>query len=273
MINLLMCGNRAIKDGLILSMLSVAKHTSEAVHLYIATMDLSDIEDRFVPLAQSDALLIEKILKGKNKNSTVTVVDMTDAYRSVLMGGKNEKSRYTPYAMIRLLADLYPLPDKILYLDTDVLACSDINELYSIDVNGYHIAGVKDHYGRWFISPKYMNSGVMLWNLGAMRNDGILKKCRELCYRKKMLLPDQSALNKYARIKYLPSKFNDQHKLDEKTVLQHFSMRIRWIPFRTENIKPWNVEALHEKMNIHHYDDIIAEWQRIKKEESAITVS
>ncbi len=267
MINILICGNSGVVDGILMSSLSIAKHTDERIMLYIATMDLRELNEKYMPVDEHTRSVAEGILKRKNKDSEAIILDMTDGYMSELYGGANEGSHYTPYSMIRLLADMYPLPDKLLYIDTDVLACKDISELYNINIDDFHIGAVKDYYGSRFIKWGYVNSGVMLWNLAKMKEDGILQKARSLCKSKKMLLPDQSALNKYAKIKRLPAKYNDQHKLDESTVLQHFSMRIRWLPFRTENIKPWNVDELHERMHIHFYDDIIDEWGKIKREE------
>lgn len=261
-----MCANAGITDGIILTALSVIKYTNEKINLFIATMDLTDVDARYLPVGEDEAELIESVLKRKNRESTVRVIDMTNSYRDELMGGKNEQSRYTPYAMLRLLADLYPFPDKLLYLDCDVLALSDVSELYNVDASDVHVAGVRDYYGRWFIGPRYMNSGVMLWNLKKMRDDGVLKRARKICTEKRMLLPDQTAINRCAQKKLLPRKYNDQHGPHRDTVINHFSMRIRWLPFRTENIKPWQVDRLHGVLGIHCHDDVIEQWRELRKE-------
>ena len=270
MISVLMCGNRGVRDGVILSLLSMVKHTDREIKLYIATMDLSELNPVYIPLTEGDRHLFEAILKKKNPLSSVTLLDTGEHYRRELLGGKNEKSSYTPYAMIRLLAYLYELGEKILYIDADVMFLSDVGELFDTDIEGYQLAGVKDYYGSRFISPRYMNSGVMLWNMKRLREDGVLSAARELCYKRKMLLPDQTALNRFAKEKlYLPRRFNEQQDARPDTVIQHFSMRIRWFPFGTVKIKPWQPELLHEKLGIYYYDDVIAEWQRYKNESEA----
>ncbi len=267
MINLLMCGNSAVADGLMISLLSITEHTDRAVNLILATMDMTGLDERYTPISDGQRAVAERILMSANSESRATLLDMTDKYRAHMLGGKNEDQRYTPYAMIRLLADLYPMPDRLLYLDTDTVACRDIGELYDIPLDGKHVVGVRDYYGSKLISPRYMNSGVMLWDLAAMRRDGVLERARTLCCKRRMLLPDQSALNKYARKKLVKRKYNEQHKRRGDTVIQHFSMRIRWFPkFRTESIKPWDVERLHNVLGIHDYDGIIEKWRRIKEE-------
>ena len=268
MINILMCGNEGVFDGMLLTALSIVKHSSRRINLFIGTMDISYINPRFLPIKESDAKVIEKVLKQKNPESSVEIIDFEENFRRELIDSKNINTGYTPYAMIRLFADECELlPDKLLYLDTDVLLSKDVGELYDVDVENYDLAGVRDHYGRFFIYPNYLNSGVMLWNLKAIREKGIFRRATKLCKDKKMLLMDQSAINKYAKKKLiLPTRFNEQHKNHPDTVVRHFSMRIKWFPYiRTEKIKPWNFDLIHKKLGLHEYDDIFQEFQNIKK--------
>lgn len=264
-VNIFMCGNSGVGDGIILAALSLVKHSDRVINLIIGTMDLSNIDVRYTPVSRADADTVEKILTERNPDSRVTLVDMGREFRREMSGSKNLESSYTPYAMLRLLADLFPMPEKLLYIDCDVLFARDVSLLWDTDVSDYHLAGVRDHYGRWFINPNYINSGVMLWNLKKMREDGVLAACRELCVKKKMLFFDQDAINKYAKRKlYLPSRFNDQHGYKKNTVIQHFSMYIKWIPFRTEAVKPWQPELMHSRLGLYEYDDIIEKWREIK---------
>ncbi len=268
MISILMCGNRGIFDGMLLTALSVAKHSERRINLFIGTMNLTDINPHFEAVGEEERLVLEAVLQKKNAESSVCILDYTENFRRELIDSKNINTGYTPYAMIRLFADESPeLPDKLIYLDTDVLLSGDIGEFFDIDINDYDLAGVRDHYGRIFIYPNYLNSGVMLWNLKAIREKGIFRRATELCRNKKMLLMDQSAINKYAKRKLiLPPRFNEQHKNHPDTLIRHFSMRIRWLPhFKTEKIKPWNFELIHKKLKLHEYDDIFESYKEIKK--------
>lgn len=268
MINILVCGNSGVFDGMLLTTLSIIKHTSRTIRLFIGTMNLSDVDPRFTAISREDADIIDSLLKQKNPESSAVLIDFEENFRRELIDSKNMKTGYTPYAMIRLFADECEiLPDKLIYLDTDVLLSGDIGEFYDIDIENYDLAGVRDHYGRIFIYPNYLNSGVMLWNMKAIREKGIFRRATELCKNKKMLLMDQTAINKFAKKKLiLPTRFNEQHKNRKDTLIRHFSMRIKWFPiFKTEKIKPWNFDLIHEKLKLQEYDDIFESFKDIKK--------
>ena len=142
----------------------------------------------------------------------------------------------------------------------------NIKELFDVDISKFELGAVLDFNGKKFINPKYFNSGVLLMNLKKIKETHLLEKVKELCLCKKMAFPDQSALNKLTtKILYLPSKFNEQNKLKKDTIIQHFCKRIKWLPiFHTQNIKPWNINEVHNKYKIHIYDDIYKEYQNLK---------
>ena len=266
-ISLLYSGNDYAFDGVVTSLLSITKHCQRPLDVYIFTMDLSDKDPKWKPLDARHVVVFDEILHRANPASRAILLDLTKDYLAELDGNINEQNMYTPFAMLRLLADKAPLPGKVLYLDTDTIAMKDITELWEQDVTDYHFGAVLDHYGKVFISPKYVNSGVMLMNLAVMKQECVLEQCRELIRTKKMLFHDQSSLNKVSRghIKYLPHKYNDQKILHKDTVIRHFAKTIAWVPyFHTRNIKPWDEQMLH-KYRIHYVDDILATYLEIKK--------
>ena len=89
-----------------------------------------------------------------------------------------------------------------------------------------------------------------------------------MCHDKKMLLPDQHALNYLAHSKKKVSRiYNEQAKLTNKTVIRHFTTTFKFFPaFHTQTIKPWNIKELHEVLNIHELDDILDEYQKIRND-------
>ncbi len=262
-INLFMCGNRVVLDGIILAMLSYIKYNKAPTSLYIGTMDLSDRNESFEPITEKDRRLIEEIMQEGSPESEVILLDLTEEYLTHLDGGKNDGSRYTPYANLRLLADYLPLPSRVLYLDCDIMFAGEIYELWDTDLRGCDIGAVHDYYGRWFINPFYINSGVMLWDMEMLIKRDVFRKCRRIVLEKKMLLPDQTAINHIAKIHYLPRKYNEQNKKRRDTVIQHFSMAIQLIPPRTVTVKPWQPELMHKVLGLYDYDDIIAAWQEL----------
>lgn len=266
--NILFCGDSNVCDGIFLSALSICKSTSEAVNFYILTADIENhcgIKEKF-------ALRLEETVKSKRRDNQVILLNITEGFENYLPLA-NMDTRFTPFCMLRLFADTVPeIPDRILYLDTDVLCRGDFADLYYTDIQNVEIAGVPDRYGKWFFGNtfkhNYLNSGVLLMNMANIRESGLFKKCRDMCRDKKMFMPDQSALNKLAKKRKIPAKYNEQGKIKADTVFKHFTTFFKFFPFiHTVTVKPWDTEALHTKLQIFEFDDIINEYQRSKENE------
>jgi len=189
-------------------------------------------------------------------------------YREYFAGCPNESAYCSPYTLIRLLADLVDgMPQKLLYLDVDILFNRDIHLLYDTDIEDYEYAAARDHYGKYLISPNYVNAGVLLFNLRRMKETGILAKAREELCKKKLVFADQSALIRATtRKKMLAQKFNDQKFLHKHTVVRHFSKRLFWLPYpHTANIKQWQVNEVHRVFRYDQFDDILSEYLYVKE--------
>lgn len=267
MINLMLCGNYKVFDGMLITLLSIAKNTNEALNVYVITMDLTDENEVFKPVTQTDIEILEDAIKQKNIKSKVTLVDATKLYKEEMLKNKNKKTHYTPYIFLRLLSDkITELPDKILYLDVDIVCYKDLAELYNIDMENYEIAMARDFIGRKWINKNYLNSGVVLINLKKVRQTNSFEKCRKMCMERRMVLPDQTALNDCCEHKLiLEDKYNEQYKRHEDTLIRHFSMQLLYFPIiRPRNIKPWEIDKVHEIYKIHDYDDIYEQFLKIK---------
>lgn len=133
-------------------------------------------------------------------------------------------SRWSPVIFYRLFAHrIFPELDRLLYLDSDTIIRSDLTNLYNTNISKYVIGAVRDmapvsspsdvngKYVRDFISTYkrtklYINSGVLLINMPAMRAaDADL-----LLARPKLTYPDQDILNVAldGRIRELPLRYN-----------------------------------------------------------------
>jgi len=270
MINLLLCGNKKVFDGALTQLLSMANRTEEAIHVYLMTMGLERLNRDFVSMTDAQAVFLEKVIQGKNPENRVTKLDVTEVYEQEFHKCVNEGAYCTPYTLLRLLADLIPeIPDKLLYLDIDIMIAGDIRELYSIDVSEYEYAAVKEKYGCWLIRPDYFNAGMLLMNMSMIRETGLLKKARELIRTKKLLFADQSAIYKSTTRKLLlPRRFNEQSKFNRKdTVVCHFCKRLMFRPYpHTENYKQWQVEEIHKYLHCYTFDTDLEEYLRIKGE-------
>lgn len=269
MINIVFAGNYKVFDGLIIASLSIIKHCKEPINVYILTADLQEINAEYKPINNAHVAFLEELYKNVNLQSKVTLLDIKEIFMEEYKNSPNMDNFYTPYTLLRLFLDKIPnMPDKVLYLDTDVVAYGNVSELYNIDVTNYEVAGVPDNYGRWFFMDKtYFNAGVLLLNLEKLRKTKSLHKAMQLCATKKVFLSDQTAINKYCTKKLmLPKRFNEQKKEKPDTVIRHFAMRIKFFPyFKKQNIKPWHIDKLHGVLKIHTIDDILTDYQEIKQ--------
>ncbi|MBR2442483.1 MAG: glycosyltransferase family 8 protein [Clostridia bacterium] len=117
---------------------------------------------------------------------------------------------YTSAIYYRLLIpELFPQYDKVLYMDCDTVAISDIANLYNIDIGDNYIGAVADQavaavpQFRAYVknalgidAEKYFNSGVIVMNLAKLREVGFYglfsKVLRSYAFT---IAPDQDVLN------------------------------------------------------------------------------
>ena len=265
-IPILLCGNARVFDGMVICTLSVVKHHTGPIDLFVFTMDLSERDPAFTPVTASQCDLLASVLREVNPESRVRLVDCKPYYLETLADAPNQNTQYTPYAFLRLYADRVPeMPPKLIYLDTDTVLCGDIASLWSVDLGRAEFGAARDRYGCRFFGINYLNSGVLLLNLPRIRETGLFRRALALCARRKIFLADQTALNRLAKgKKVLPRRFNEQHRLRHDTLIRHFSMTILWFPrFRTRNIKPWQTDELHNTLGVTEFDDVLAAWQAL----------
>ena len=270
MINILLCGNEKVFDGALTELISITNKTKESVCCYIFTMDLTRINDEYKAINDNQIEFLDFVIKQKNKNNVVIKIDVTDLYEKEFKGSKNENAYCTPYTLLRLLVDLIPgMPEKILYLDIDMMAADDISKLYNIDISDYEYAAVKEKYGSKLMYLDYINAGMLLLNMKKIKETKLLEKARKKIREKKMLFADQSALY-YSTTKklILPRRYNEQSKFNKKdTVICHFCKRLMLRPYpHTENYKQWNVDEIHNELKCYTFDDDLNEYLKYKKE-------
>lgn len=267
--DILFCGNDKVFDGVLTASLSIVRRLKRPrpLTVHIFTMELTRVSPDYLPLTQIHADIIESALRRHNPRTDVKCYDVTDLYEQHLKQNANEGCYCSSYTLLRLLADLLPMPDKLLYLDADVMACKDISLLYDQDVTGVEYAAARDHYGHFLIHPNYINAGVLLFNMARCRQTGLFEKARQLIRTKKLIFADQSALIRTTtKKKILPHRFNDQKFLYRKTVIRHFSKRLFYTPYpHTENIKQWHVDKVRQKFGYTCFDDVLDEYLQIKK--------
>ncbi len=267
--DILFCGNEKVFDGVLTAGLSIVKRLEAPASLtiHIFTMELTRVSPDYTAMRQRHAAIIENALRRHNPETFVKLYDVSSLYEERLKENPNEGCYCSPYTLLRLLADLLPMPDKFLYLDADVMLCRDIRLLYDQDISDVEYAAARDHYGHLLIHPNYINAGVLLFNMKRCRETGLFEQARKKLWLKKLMFADQSALVRATtKRKVLPHYFNDQKFLYQNTVIRHFSKRLFYTPYpHTENIKQWHVEKVRQKFGYTCFDDILNEYLEIKK--------
>lgn len=254
MINVLVCGNDHVFRGWLIGCLSMVKHTKSPINMHFFTMDLTKLDTRYKIVTAAQADYIERVLKAANSESKVILHDLTEEFNRELINSVNIKSSFTPYAMLRLLADKVDMPDKYIYLDTDTIINQDLSILYNLNIDGYELGVVRDAYAP---NPHYFNSGVMLVNHKECLKTDLYEKARQIVIHKRLLYTDQTALNRACTKRLmLPLIFNSKDKYSKAIVVHHFcNVRKHWF----HRIKPWEVNLVKEKMNA--YDDILDDYE------------
>ena len=129
----------------------------------------------------------------------------------------NYNNYYSNYCFGKLLLANIISEDKVLYLDVDTIISSDISNIWKYNIDSYYCAGVKDfaisyrgNLNELGINDKYINSGVVVFNLDKIRKDGIVDRMFDVINRRKLMYPDQDALNIVCQydILYLPNIYN-----------------------------------------------------------------
>ncbi len=270
MINILLCGNEKVFDGALTELISITNKTKETITCYILTMDVSRIKPEYTCITDEQIEFLNKVVKNKKTDNKVIKVDITDLYEKEFGNCKNENAYCTPYTLLRLLADkVEQIPDKILYLDIDMMANGDISELYNIDISEYEYAAVKEKYGSIFIWPDYINAGMLLLNMKKIKETKLLEKARELIKTKKMLFADQDAIYRATtKKKLLPRIYNEQSAFNRKeTIICHFCKRLLLFPYpRTENYKQWHINEIHRVLKCYSFDKDLEEYVKLKEE-------
>lgn len=174
------------------------------------------IPNKFDEQTERKFFLIKKLYK----NCKIDFIEMKDAFNDV----KLNIPHITSPTFYRLMASsLFPKYNKIIYLDSDVIVEGDIAKYYSIDLNGYYVAGVKAP--SYHAAPdgnkkycknnglpaidQYINAGVIIMNLEELRKNNMEDLFIELS-KKGYRSQDQDVINGacYGHIKHLHYKYN-----------------------------------------------------------------
>lgn len=116
--------------------------------------------------------------------------------------------------------------NKIIYLDCDMIVRGNIFELWSINIDDYHVGAVENLAGHTYRKlgipqNEYFNSGMLIINLNLWRRDSVSERVLRFKVENphRISTNDQCALNGvlHDKWKHLPLKWNHQTGLYRKS--------------------------------------------------------
>lgn len=231
--NILLEGNDRTYSGIELVIYTLLTHNTHC-NIYVATMDM-ELDHRngmiqvFCSYSQEQRERLKKLVQYLDSSSNICFIDALDVYNKYLIPSVNELTPFTPYAALRLAADiLLPNLDEVLYLDADVAINGNIEGIYNDYANrdGDYSALVYQDACEY---EGEMISGVILFNLKKIRESGFLKRARMFYRENEYKYPDQMALDAAGKPLQFPDYFGCCTKLEERTeipLVVHFTNEI-----------------------------------------------
>lgn len=231
MMNIMLAGDVGVYDGIELVIYSTMTHNKD-INWYIFTMDIElDLHDGGVigyrSLFPQHRQKLHDIVKYFDPNSNIIFIDALDLYNQYLAGSVNELCNFTPFASLRLIADIaLPYVDHLLYLDCDTAAMGNFESMYYQCCNNpseYCFAVYAEDACE---GNGEMISGVMFLNLAKIRENNFLAFARKNYLQNLYTFPDQMALRDAGAIAKLPSIYGylwDYRKTGVNPVIVHFT--------------------------------------------------
>lgn len=145
--------------------------------------------------------------------------------------GVNFSNQWTYMVLMKLaLHRMFPELDKALVLDVDTIVVGDVSDLWDIDLGGCYVTGAKEP-----LKSKdglYINAGVMMMNLRALRRTGKGDELVATVNRKKFLFCEQDCIAERCQgaILEIPGDYNaccvTEHSENPKIV--HYAAVKNW---------------------------------------------
>ena len=163
------------------------------------------------------------------------------------------------------IPDILPNVGKCIWLDVDIIVRDDLTDLWNFNLGDNYIAAVSDVLGQHrckelgiSCKEQYINAGVLLINVNAMRKDNIVDLLLSHV-DKGYIFADQDILNKVClgRISLLPLKYNIliPYALDLALLADTFTstevdeaLNNPVVIHYNASTKPWNSHSIHARL-------------------------
>lgn len=183
---------------------------------------------------ESQKLFLER-LESESQNIHIHFINVSRRVRDYILKAKEHITTETFYRF--LILDILKQYQKVVYLDSDLIVCRDIAELYDLDIGDNLIAGTKDpdfagqcnkkhsemrRYCQSVLGMKnpflYFQAGVLVFNVQGLNRITSVAKLFEMADTGIYRFSDQDILNIVCkgRVKYLDMAWNMVFDCDHK---------------------------------------------------------
>lgn len=147
--------------------------------------------------------------------------------------GPNMDSVFTYMAMIRAAyADIFPDLDRIVSFDCDTVCVDDVDFLWEVDLEGNLWAANHEYLGTYKpYGPKYWNVGVCVYDLAAIRAEGMTRRLVDMINSQRLWCVEQDAITSTQRVLTLPERYNESavtSYTDDPAVVHFASFGTDW---------------------------------------------
>ena len=251
--------NRDWYKYLIINIFSLLRHNKEVKKIYILCED-NDINK----IKDLDIIIDRYDIECK-------VINITPIINKYFKNKYNTNTKYTNYALSKLLLSEVVEEDKVLYLDVDTIIRSNISSLYKYNIDDYYAAGVKD-YGGFLnnynkdlgIDDMYINTGVILLNINKIKQDNLIPKFFNIINTRTLTYPDQDAFNIVCnnKILYISSMYNFAINNTFQVTRNVFNNKLRKIYHYTGNKSDWVADKFYAEEWYYEQEKFINEFKK-----------
>jgi lipopolysaccharide biosynthesis glycosyltransferase len=174
-------------------------------------------------------------------------INVEELYNKHIPTDLNVSTRFTKYTLYRLLMPMIIPVDRVLYIDTDALVCSNIKDFYHMDLGDNILAGVLDIGSAMPVVRKgidfsneevYINAGVCLMDLAKIRKLNLMDTWLKMVNTRFYNCHDQDILNITCRgrIQVVTNNYNSSLStgFNADVKIAHYAGK-----------KPWQLATVH----------------------------
>lgn len=200
---------------------------------------------------------------------------------------------FATYYKIIIPSVLKEISDKVLYLDTDIVVCSDLYELWNTNITAFTIAAVNDFN---LDGPKrlefdkkynYFNAGVILFNNKNWNKIDLTAKIFEYIKKSsvRLIYHDQDALNanlfdKRLNISPIWNQMGFIFDVSKSELLKIYSssevdiiLTRKCVIHYTGSSKPWDLLNIHPYKKAYYKYLKLTEWKNVRPKKTMLNIT